>query len=216
MPGPDKRDYVDGAKLRAARCSPSSATGLGTTTPGAVLGAQMRSTAEYWAEATLSSSWRAAHWGALQSQRPCGRSTCDSISDELTPVEKVTPLRRLLPLGHHLTIGGGGDKVQEALSTTHPDGLKLLSFVRVVKRRRCLCPGSLMNRRLFQTQLSAYFSFRRMTRTDETADPRRWGPRWVAWAGKWTPSAVQREGDGLHALSGGVVPAFSRIASARL
>jgi hypothetical protein len=54
--------------------------------------------------------------------------------------------------------------------------------------RRRPVSGSLMNRRLFQIQTPPYFSFRRMTRIDETAHPRRWGPRLVSWAGKCTPA----------------------------
>src|SRR4029450_3265092 len=44
--------------------------------------------------------------------------------------------------------------------------------------------GSLRKRVLFHTQTPAYFSLRRITRTVETAHPRRAGPRLAALAGK--------------------------------
>jgi len=51
--------------------------------------------------------------------------------------------------------------------------------------------ASLMNMDLFHTQRPTYFSFIRMVRTVETAQPRRVGPRRVTLAGKATPSSLR-------------------------
>ncbi len=56
--------------------------------------------------------------------------------------------------------------------------------------RRRPVSGSFRKRRLFQTQVPAYFSLRRMIRTEEVAHPRRAGPRLVSLPGKGIPSRL--------------------------